>query len=359
MKISRSDPGRKNDKDANLPLKDIPVENTDILIWGVDGIKNLTICWHTQARLAVLQHAYTTPDVEIGGLLLGGFYRSHDRDPDTKSPIDFVEIEVALPARGRSSSATHFQFAHETWADLHRRIDAEFPDLEIVGWYHSHPGHGIFLSGWDLDIQNNHFTRKYSLALLIETFEHKGAFFIGNKAHQGGPQKGQEFIWDRHMIQNMLGSPESRIYREIAIERQKSTFSNSVPEHTPEYVDNMEPEIMITEDDMPLERTSHHQTQQTVYQWREQNIQLPYQTERSSTVRRRRQRRQQINSLLRNFLIYMVIACIVIIVSALFVGIIHFSFSEVYTFETAHLWVILPSDLIIAFLFYLGYMDLV
>jgi len=37
-------------------------------------------------------------------------------------------------------------------------MDAQFADKKIVGWYHSHPGFGIFLSEYDLFIHRNFFT---------------------------------------------------------------------------------------------------------------------------------------------------------------------------------------------------------
>jgi hypothetical protein len=43
-------------------------------------------------------------------------------------------------------------------------MDSRYPDDRIVGWYHTHPGFGIFLSEMDLFIQNNFFNEPWQIA---------------------------------------------------------------------------------------------------------------------------------------------------------------------------------------------------
>ena len=48
-------------------------------------------------------------------------------------------------------------FTAETWQHIDREMDEKFPGRKIVGWYHTHPGFGIFLSEMDLFIQRHFF----------------------------------------------------------------------------------------------------------------------------------------------------------------------------------------------------------
>lgn len=43
-----------------------------------------------------------------------------------------------------------------------------FPELVVVGWFHTHPGHGLFLSPPDLNIQK-HFREPYQFAMEIDS----------------------------------------------------------------------------------------------------------------------------------------------------------------------------------------------
>ena len=60
-----------------------------------------------------------------------------------------------------------FKFTHDPWSEISRERD-EFPDeLQIVGWYHTHPDWGVFLSGMDMFICDNFFNKRLDVALVI------------------------------------------------------------------------------------------------------------------------------------------------------------------------------------------------
>jgi len=42
------------------------------------------------------------------------------------------------------------------------------PDKDVIGWFHTHPGHGLFLSNSDLSVQR-HFPQKYQIAMEIDS----------------------------------------------------------------------------------------------------------------------------------------------------------------------------------------------
>ncbi len=59
-------------------------------------------------------------------------------------------------------------FTQETWAHIYKTKDAEHPNKRIVGWYHSHPGFGVFLSDHDTFIQRNFFSDPRQVAWVFD-----------------------------------------------------------------------------------------------------------------------------------------------------------------------------------------------
>jgi proteasome lid subunit RPN8/RPN11 len=106
---------------------------------------------------------------ERGGFLLGQVY------DDQQPPYVVVRhFHPALEAQGSLASLT---FTHETWATLNREIEANFPSDALVGWQHTHPGLGVFLSANDLFIQRNFFAQGGQIALVVDPRKHEFGFF--------------------------------------------------------------------------------------------------------------------------------------------------------------------------------------
>jgi proteasome lid subunit RPN8/RPN11 len=106
-------------------------------------------------------HASTDTSVELGGVLLGGQYQDADGRP-------FVVVTDSLRAQHFEATKGSFKFTHETWEQISRERD-EFPEkLQMVGWYHTHPDWGVFLSSMDMFICDNFFNRPLDLALVVD-----------------------------------------------------------------------------------------------------------------------------------------------------------------------------------------------
>lgn len=122
------------------------------------------------ALLDAEDHAMSDTRVELGGVLLGGHYQDSEGKP-------FVLVTDALRARHYESTRGSFKFTHDTWQEITRQRDGYGPDARIVGWYHTHPGWGVFLSGMDLFICEHFFNRPLDLALVIDPCRSERAFF--------------------------------------------------------------------------------------------------------------------------------------------------------------------------------------
>src|SRR5205085_1976893 len=107
------------------------------------------------------EHAQSDTSVELGGVLLGGTYEDEQSRP-------FVVITDSLRAQHYESTKGSFKFTHDTWAAITRERD-QFPaELKMVGWYHTHPDWGVFLSGMDMFICDNFFNKQLDVAYVID-----------------------------------------------------------------------------------------------------------------------------------------------------------------------------------------------
>lgn len=115
---------------------------------------------------------------EIGGILIGEAYQHEG--------VIYVEVNEYIPAPDQSrwqelksqSSRTHFTFTHDIWVAMLSIKDQKFDQAKVVGWFHSHPGHGIFLSkGMDTKIQGEFFQQPWQIAMVYDPFRHHGGFF--------------------------------------------------------------------------------------------------------------------------------------------------------------------------------------
>lgn len=117
----------------------------------------------------VLQHALAHKTHEVGGVLLGT-YSSHRKNP-------FLLIDWSIKALHSKERCTSITFTHKTWDYISQEMRAKCPDKMIIGWYHTHPGFGVFLSPNDTFIQNNFFNAKHQVALVVDPISKKLTLF--------------------------------------------------------------------------------------------------------------------------------------------------------------------------------------
>lgn len=146
---------------------------------GRPAATDLPIYVHLDVMRELERHACSDPDIELGGVLLGGQYEDDARNP-------FVIIMASLRAEHYENTRVSFKFTHDTWSDITRRWQAEAADTQMVGWYHTHPGWGVFLSGMDKFICEHFFNRPLDVALVIDPCRREQAFFVWSRS--GAPQ---------------------------------------------------------------------------------------------------------------------------------------------------------------------------
>lgn len=104
----------------------------------------------------IRQHARSHMRTEVCGVLIG----------DNREGA--INVDECIPGLNASQAGSHVTFTQDTWAHVYKVKDKEFPEARIVGWYHSHPGFGVFLSEHDTFIHKNFFSSPYQIAWVYD-----------------------------------------------------------------------------------------------------------------------------------------------------------------------------------------------
>jgi len=117
----------------------------------------------------IKKHAEETVAVEQCGILVGNTCQ----DDVGK----YLIINGSIRGKHARNEGAQVVFTHETWDYIHSQMEANFKGRAIVGWYHTHPGFGIFLSDMDKFIQDYFFNQPFQVALVIDpTSSREGLF---------------------------------------------------------------------------------------------------------------------------------------------------------------------------------------
>jgi proteasome lid subunit RPN8/RPN11 len=120
---------------------------------------------------AIERHALRDTTVELGGILLG------KECVDEQTGLPFVWVTRSLEAKHYENTQASFTYTHESWEEITRERDRRHPDLDIVGWYHTHPDFGIFLSHHDMFIQRHFFGQPLQVAYVVDPIRQTRGFF--------------------------------------------------------------------------------------------------------------------------------------------------------------------------------------
>ena len=123
------------------------------------------------AYIRITVHACRS-DVEVGGVLVGQWCM------DDSTGEQFIVVRHVLPARHTRQGSVYLTFTQDTLIDMHEQIEHRFEGQRIVGWFHTHPRMGVFLSHYDTFMHGNFFPEPWQVALVVEPFSSVAGFFI-------------------------------------------------------------------------------------------------------------------------------------------------------------------------------------
>ena len=131
---------------------------------------NFMVCIYQSVYTDIEKFAVTNTSKELGGFLLGTAATAEENKK-------FIIVEGFIPAKYTDALKGSVTFTHQTWEDMHIQRERQFPKLKIVGWFHTHPGFGIFLSSYDLFIHQNFFDLSWQVAYVVDPVNNRRGFF--------------------------------------------------------------------------------------------------------------------------------------------------------------------------------------
>lgn len=187
------------------------IEKPDISEINVAGLQERPFPLRQDYRIAISKHAYETIykhakdniSVEICGVLIGDIFK------DADGP--YLEITDVIRGEHAENQAGEVKFTHETWSHINEVKDTDFPNKRIVGWYHSHPRFGIFLSSQDMFIHKNFFSQPWQVAFVIDPVSDDEGYFVW---YSGNPVRIDHFWLDgnkKAILKGIMASQKESI----------------------------------------------------------------------------------------------------------------------------------------------------
>ena len=152
----------------------------------------------TEQNLKPFQEEGADAVPEIGGFILGQYKKSSQAG---EWDVFLEKFTAITPGK---SGVYRVSFETMAWAEL-AEVQDKHPSLQTVAWFHTHPGHGLFLSLPDLRIHNGFFREKFQLAMEIDSLSEglDTAFFSRKKTGEVNNRKDRIsnswFKWEQLM----------------------------------------------------------------------------------------------------------------------------------------------------------------
>ena len=157
-------------------------------LWIVRGMENkgakpaLNVFITQNAYVRMCAHAGSELDNEVGGWMAGKHCQ------DSISGESFIVIDTILLAQYTNQGPAHLTFTGDSQVEMLNTLETSYPNKVLVGWYHTHPRMGVFLSQWDIWLHQNFFPEPWQVALVIEPFSSIGGVFISQEDGSLEPQ---------------------------------------------------------------------------------------------------------------------------------------------------------------------------
>lgn len=162
-KKSNTKKGLVNEAPENmLPQNILPIGER------VEENKNIYISQAVYKEIHKFTQNKTTN--ESGGMLVGTLIEEFGKTN--------IVISKFVEAKYCEATPTTLKFTHETWDFVHKEIDKNYKGKKILGWIHTHPDFGIFLSEYDKFIHQNFFNEDYQVAYVVDPIQNNEGFYF-------------------------------------------------------------------------------------------------------------------------------------------------------------------------------------
>ncbi len=182
-----------------------------------------------EVHTGIWQHATENGSVEICGVLVGRWAC------DGAGP--HAQASAYIRGEAAASKFAEVTFTHETWARINEQMDTRYANQSVIGWYHSHPDFGIFLSDRDRFIQEHFFAGPGQFAYVVDPIRKTEGVFIWK---QGKPILAPyHWVGERVQVSTPASeeSPESRRVDGSQKTSAEGTQSGITSAHAAEWID--------------------------------------------------------------------------------------------------------------------------
>lgn len=108
---------------------------------------------------------------EQGGFLVG-------KKRNLKSLEEYeILVEQFIPLTRAKGATSRFDLTRDDFLAVQHSLQASGSNLRIVGWVHSHPGFGAFLSNFDKELHERLFPRPWNIAYVVDAQHSDRALF--------------------------------------------------------------------------------------------------------------------------------------------------------------------------------------
>lgn len=159
---------RNNKKIINDITDDILPQN--IVNFGEHVVEDKNIYIAQSVYKDIHKFTKDKTENESGGVLVGNVIEEFGKTN--------IIIRGFVEAKYCEGTPTTLKFTHETWEYVHGEIGKKYPKYKILGWIHTHPDFGIFLSEYDKFIQENFFKEENQIAYVVDPIQKIEGFYF-------------------------------------------------------------------------------------------------------------------------------------------------------------------------------------
>lgn len=153
-----------------LDVKDLTKEQLPQADFPAPRRADFRVFFTEAVHKGIWRHASENLSVEICGVMVGTW--ATDADGPYASITEYIRCD------GATQKFAEVTFTHDSWSQINREMDTKYKDLRIIGWYHSHPNFGIFLSDRDGFIQQHFFAGAGQIALVVDPVRKTEGIFV-------------------------------------------------------------------------------------------------------------------------------------------------------------------------------------
>jgi proteasome lid subunit RPN8/RPN11 len=199
--------------EPELHTAELPFDQADN-VFALPADEDFQVYFLKNIKEFIWEHVRTSPRLECSGILLGQPFQT------ANGKIKFILIVGAVEHNTSQRSVGHVTVGTSEIALARIESEKRYPDLIPVGWYHSHPGHGIFLSAQDMVIVRSIYNLPWHVALVIDPIRKTSGIFRGSEGEKmdGWLELNDDYNWTKWVINNLQ---KGSVTKEIGVSDEK------------------------------------------------------------------------------------------------------------------------------------------